>query len=545
MRAAIYTRVSSIEQVDGYSLDAQRDICIRFIEARGWQVAYIYEEPGRSGKSAIRPVFQQMIQHAQRGDFDIIVVHKLDRFSRSLIDVFTYLGRLADHNVSFVSATEQFDFSTPFGKVILAMLAAFAQWYLDNLSVEISKGKAERARQGGWNGTLSFGYTTPARLRDRLAGELSEADANLIEASLDQYAPLHDTAAVPCPFDAPGVQMAFQVYACGDHSDAQIADLLNEHGYRISSRTAGNLFSSATIRDLLRNRFYLGETSYGGRRIGGKANSDRQYIPGTHDAIITEELFDQCQAVRQSRRSRYNAPDPNRKRQYLLAGILRDECDVVWGGLYAHNRRYYRQRVEQAKKANCTDLARKSVLADVLESQIETYITAIQIPDEIRLLAIQELSAPSTLDANPNVDVSKLEKKLKRAQRLYLEGDMQEDEYDRLRAEIRAKLDDRQTITPRTVTETELDDACELLKSLGNIWQIANFDERQKLLRMLFEVLLVQPVEIEGEWEVRIKRAVPTPVMSALLVYASGEDRIRPQERIQIIKRAPVRITAA
>ncbi|MEO0565469.1 MAG: recombinase family protein, partial [Chloroflexota bacterium] len=177
MRAVIYTRVSSQEQIDGYSLSAQREICTQFANGRAWEVVQIYEEPGRSGKTAHRPVFQRMIADAEMGKFDLILVHKLDRFSRSLLDVLTYLDRLGKLNVSFVSATEQFDFSTPFGKVILAMLGAFAQWYLDNLRAEIIKGKKERARQGGWNGTLSFGYTTPRALRERLMRfDLAEED---------------------------------------------------------------------------------------------------------------------------------------------------------------------------------------------------------------------------------------------------------------------------------------------------------------------------------------------------------------------------------
>ena len=70
--------------------------------------------------------------------------------------------------MAFVSATEDFDFSTPFGKLILAVLGAFAQWYVENLAAEVRKGKKQRAYSGGWNDTLNFGYTTPSRMRRML-----------------------------------------------------------------------------------------------------------------------------------------------------------------------------------------------------------------------------------------------------------------------------------------------------------------------------------------------------------------------------------------
>jgi len=152
LRAAIYTRVSSEEQIEGHSLSAQAEIIRNFCFQRGWTVVQMYEERGRSGKNALRPEFQQMIKHAEAGLFDVIIVHKLDRFSRSLQDVLTYLKYLDEHNVSFVSVNESFDFTTPTGKVQLVIMAAMAEWYLDNLSQETIKGKRERARKGGWNG---------------------------------------------------------------------------------------------------------------------------------------------------------------------------------------------------------------------------------------------------------------------------------------------------------------------------------------------------------------------------------------------------------
>ena len=86
MRAAIYSRVSHEEQVEGWSLDAQHELCLALVNQRGWTVApqHIHFEPGRSAKTDARPAFQRMMRQAQARQLDYIIVHKLDRFSRSL-----------------------------------------------------------------------------------------------------------------------------------------------------------------------------------------------------------------------------------------------------------------------------------------------------------------------------------------------------------------------------------------------------------------------------------------------------------------------------
>src|SRR5918994_6781268 len=143
VRAALYERVSSEEQVQGYSLDAQDRAGRLYCEAHGWSIASVYRDEGKSARTedlAKRPEFQRMIADADGGLLDVIVVHKLDRFARNLRVTLETLERLDRCRVGFVSISEQMDFTTPIGKVNLATLAAFAQYYSDNLSTETTKG---------------------------------------------------------------------------------------------------------------------------------------------------------------------------------------------------------------------------------------------------------------------------------------------------------------------------------------------------------------------------------------------------------------------
>src|SRR5262245_48150886 len=146
IRAALYERVSSEEQVEGYSLDAQDRTGRLYCQTHGWEVVEVYRDEGRSARTddlAMRPAFQQMLADAQAGLIDVVIVHKLDRFARNLRVTLETLEKLERAGVGFVSISEQMDFTTPIGKVILATLAAFAQYYSDNLATEVRKGKHE------------------------------------------------------------------------------------------------------------------------------------------------------------------------------------------------------------------------------------------------------------------------------------------------------------------------------------------------------------------------------------------------------------------
>jgi DNA invertase Pin-like site-specific DNA recombinase len=182
-RAAIYVRVSSEEQMQGYSLAAQERAATDYCHAHGWEVVRVYRDEGRSARTdniAKRPAFEEMLGDAERGQFDILIVHKLDRFARNLRMTLEMLDRLESARVGFVSISEQMDFTSPIGKVILATLAAFAQYYSDNLSTETKKGRAERKAQGLYNGLLPFGVTKKFR-RDSSTGprDLPRAPARL------------------------------------------------------------------------------------------------------------------------------------------------------------------------------------------------------------------------------------------------------------------------------------------------------------------------------------------------------------------------------
>lgn len=161
MRAAGYFRVSDEEQVEGYSLDAQRRAFGEFCRQKGWEAAETYCEEGRSAwveSISKRPAFRQMLEDAQARKFDVLVTHTLDRFSRNLRVMLDAFHTFAQSNVTYVSITQEIDYSKPEGKLSMTMLGAFAQYFSDALSGHTKKGMRERAQQGLFNGEPPFGY---------------------------------------------------------------------------------------------------------------------------------------------------------------------------------------------------------------------------------------------------------------------------------------------------------------------------------------------------------------------------------------------------
>ena len=166
-RAAAYVRVSSEEQTEGFSLDAQERAIDGYCRDHGYDIVARYRDEGQQRPQRRPDQATRFSAHAGRcrgRRFDVVIVHKLDRFARNLRVTLDTLDRLERAGVGFVSISENMDFATPDGAShAVSMMGALGQFYSDNLSHETKKGKAERKAQGLYNGLLPFGVTTDGR----------------------------------------------------------------------------------------------------------------------------------------------------------------------------------------------------------------------------------------------------------------------------------------------------------------------------------------------------------------------------------------------
>jgi DNA invertase Pin-like site-specific DNA recombinase len=151
MKAILYARVSTEEQLDNWSISAQIREFEQHCAAKGCQNGAVYKEEGISAHSDSiekRPQFRRLLDACQKKAFDVVVVHSLDRWSRNLGVTLESFKHLADHGIAFSSITENIDYSTPEGKLFIAMLGAFAQYFSDSLAKHTTKGMKERAING-------------------------------------------------------------------------------------------------------------------------------------------------------------------------------------------------------------------------------------------------------------------------------------------------------------------------------------------------------------------------------------------------------------
>src|SRR6476620_5760276 len=189
VRCAIYTRVSTDQGLDQdfNSLDAQYDACQAYIRSQthaGWTLLRAkYDDGGFSGGNTDRPALQQLLADVRAGNIDVIVVYKVDRLTRSLADFAKLVELFDQHNVSFVSVTQQFNTTTSMGRLTLNVLLSFAQFEREVTSERIRDKIAASKRKGLWVGGMApLGYDTKDR---RIT--VNEEEAELVRSIFRRY----------------------------------------------------------------------------------------------------------------------------------------------------------------------------------------------------------------------------------------------------------------------------------------------------------------------------------------------------------------------
>jgi len=461
-RAAIYVRVSSDEQVQGYSLDAQVHAGRLYCEMQGWEIAKLYRDEGRSARTeqiAKRPAFAQMLKDSEAGLIDVVIVHKLDRFARNLVVTIETLQRLEQAGVSFVSISEQMDFSTPIGKMTLSMLASLAQYYSDNLSWETKKGKAERKRQGLYNGLLPFGVTTNA--------------AGIPVLNMTPWACNLDTKEELSP--AAGLLSAFKL-AAERRTDKEIAQALNAVGYRTSGNRGQNPFTKDTVRAILRNRFYLGELPDGN---GG-------WLPGKHGTLIDPVLFERADVARRSNLRRPRRVSEVRS-PWALSGLA--TCASCGKMMTSSGRSDGRRRIQCSGRVQGTGCTEPTFFADVVESQIGAVLSNFDVDPVRRKGLINAYMQGQQHDVSAEASRKRLRRQLQRLRDLYLEGDLNRMEYQDRRNDMQRQLD--ALPAPSSGNDEVAEQLAEYLGNLALAWNDATPEERNRMARELFSEAVV------------------------------------------------------
>lgn len=341
VRVATYTRISTDETNQPYSLGAQHDRLDAFVASQpDWQISARFTDQA-SGKNLERPALTELRAAAAAGRFDLLLVYRVDRLSRNLVQLGGLIEELAGHGVGFRSATEPFDTANPAGRMLVQMLGSFAEFERASLLDRIGAGMERKASRGEWcGGTPPYGYQKPRGT----------------------------TVLQPDPATAPVVVSLFRRYVETRAGARQLAAWLDAQG--VPTRTGGH-WSTTSVLAVLRNRAYVGEVSF--RRVWG---------PGAQPPIVERELFEAAQAILDAR-----ASDPALRRSnptdYLLSTLsfVCDRCGHPMVGASARGRggvRYaYYTCASRATRgpAACNQprLAKAEIEAAILAQMTEVY----------------------------------------------------------------------------------------------------------------------------------------------------------------------------
>ncbi|NEZ43489.1 recombinase family protein [Paenibacillus alvei] len=307
MRAGLYERVSTEEQAkEGYSIAGQDEKGKAFIISQGWTLHDVYVDEGESAKNIDRPDLQRLMSDVQAGHIDVLVVHRLDRLTRSVKDLYDLLESLEKHGVKFRSVTEPYDTTTAAGKLFITLVAALAQWERENLAERVRFGMEQMFREGKRPGAkMPFGYTANGELVD------------------SEYWTLRKLR---------------ELYMGGDGYKT-VANTLNE----LKLLRRGKQWTSFTVYFVLDNPFYAGKMRWGEKKKNGKYASRKMekfvdVILQDHDYPIVFTWDEYLEQKDRMKRREYDGYSKNRI--YWFSGLLKcGKCGCSMTGRYHQNKR--------------------------------------------------------------------------------------------------------------------------------------------------------------------------------------------------------------
>lgn len=456
---AAYIRYSSEMQSDSFSLDAQLRQIKEQAERDGVNIVQVFSDPAQSAyRKKFRPGINAMREAARLGEFKILYVHKVDRLARRLEWSLEIVNELQALDIDFKAVQQPFDLRTPEGKFLFHLISSLGELYCDNLSKETNKGKYESSLQGYHNGRVPWGY-------------VSELKGNR-------------KVGIPEPDKAPVVLKLFEMFATGVYSDDQMAEWLNQQGYKT---LRGRSFSKDTIRDLLQCPYYMGKVRYKGMSARSKGVSYRRtegvLSQGQHEPIISEELWEQCQRVRESR-YHHNKFRKVTRHIYLVNGII--VCSHCGRRLRAQTPNgecgYYREVSHLNGFQDCP-YSHISVRTPEIDGQIADLIRSLRLPQdwerEVRKMLQEKDGSPE-----PEIQRKELREQIRRMRVSYEHGMYKEDEHVFWREveSLQEKLNRLEQPQADAINQ-----AAKTLLSLRDSWEKATLEEQRELAQMMLQ----------------------------------------------------------
>ncbi|MBC1480653.1 recombinase family protein [Listeria seeligeri] len=451
MKAAIYIRVSTQEQVENYSIQAQTEKLTALCRSKDWDVYDTFIDGGYSGSNMNRPALNEMLSKLH--EIDAVVVYRLDRLSRSQKDTITLIEEyFLKNNVEFVSLSETLDTSSPFGRAMIGILSVFAQLERETIRDRMVMGKIKRVESGLPLTTAkgrTYGYDVV------------------------------DTKLYINEEEAQHLQLIYDIFE-EEKSITFLQKKLKELGFKVKSYSSYNKW--------LMNDLYIGYVSYG----------DKVHVKGVHEAIISEEQFYRVQEIF-SRMGKN--PNMNKESSSLLNNlIVCEKCglgfvhrvkDTVSRGKKYHYRYYscktYKHTHELEKCGN--KIWRADKLEEIIINRVKNYSFATRNLDKEDEL--------DSINAKLKVEHSKK----KRLFDLYINGSYEVAELDKMMADIDAQIN---YYNSQIEANEELKRDKKVQESLAELATVdfdsLEFREKQIYLKSIINKIYISDEQVTIEW---------------------------------------------
>jgi DNA invertase Pin-like site-specific DNA recombinase len=393
MTVGIYVRVSTEEQArEGYSISAQRKSLEAYCVSQGWERYEFYADMGVSAKNTDRPQLQKLMTDIKKGKINTVLVYRLDRFTRSVLDLYKMLEILEKYDCTFKSATEMYDTSSAMGRLFITLVAAMAQWERENLGERVRMGKLEKFQQGGYSALAPYGFD---KSDDKL--KINEEQATVLLDMIDK------------------VEKGW--------SARQIADYLNESKYK---PVRSLKWQSTTILDMMKNPVLYGATRW-----------NDELKEGTHEGIITKERHERIVKILKDRRNH-----KKRKVNSLFVYQMKLICPTCKNHLTSERFHYTNKdgTLRQHSRYRCQVCAREkrkavSVSEKIIEKAFLEYIKSIE------LNGIYESKEEKDKVELLEREIESIEEKREKFQKGWANGWIKDDEFSNLMKETETELE--------------------------------------------------------------------------------------------------------
>ncbi|KAA0762968.1 recombinase family protein [Bacillus sp. SH5-2] len=457
MKCVLYVRVSTEEQAKhGYSIAAQQEKLEAFCASQGWEIIDTYIDEGYSAKDLNRPKFQLMIEEIKKKEIDVLLVYRLDRLTRSVLDLYKILKILEESDCSFKSATEVYDTTNAMGRLFITLAAGMAQWERENLAERVRLGIEKKTKMGKWKGGVApYGYTY----------KNDELKINTTEA--------------------PIVKKIFELSRT--YGFVTVAKKLNESGCYTKSNKDWHV---DTVRGIANNPVYAGYLTFNETlRAYKKPPREQKLYEGIHERIIPRDEFWSLQDVLDTRRG------PGGKRQtsnYFFSTILK--CGRCGHSMSGHRgsvgQKTYRCSGKKSGKTCSSHIILESTLVKKIFERFNELVDLVtpQINTETQSSTrkVKELEA----------ELSAIEKSLTKHKKMYERDIIDIDELVEKTEELRQREKDlTKELQNYKRSHENIEDISFIARNIESLWSKANDSEKKQMMCTLFSQIVIDTEE--------------------------------------------------